>query len=729
MCLLLVGVAALGAAACPALARDDAPRGATPPRLGFVDGDVSFWRPGAADWASAQVNTALAAGDSLYAGDGGNFELQTGPRAFVRGGANTQLGLESLEPDYMQLKVTGGSAVLDLKQLAPGRTLEIDTPTAAFTVDRAGYYRIDVDENTSAFIARRGGSATVIPENGETVDIGENQRVVFGSTDGGRGIVNAAPELDAWDRWNYDRTAQLGEAPRSAQYVPREVAGVDDLDRYGDWRDVPEHGHVWVPRDTAADWAPYSTGRWVYDPNYEWTWIDDAPWGWAPYHYGRWVNTGEFWGWAPGPIVATPVYAPALVAFFGAPGVGVSVGAGLPFVSWCALGFGEPVIPWWGGSRFAGRPYWGGWGGPRYVNNVVMHDTTMINARTINRFQNMNVRNAMVGIDRGQFGRGRGQNVRLAADHRFEPMHGQLGVTPVAASLVPNERPGRRPPDRLRARQVVATRTPQDPRGRLRTRGLDANAPSGAAPAPRIVNARRGPQGRPQGRPDVARDGRRSPEAPSGAPGVATPQVRGEPREHGHGGAVAERTPPTPPPNGARPRAGRPPTRPELAAPPSPPNAQQREGRRTGGNPMQRPAPPPSARRPAPPAPRQERATTHQRELLRALAERRTPGGARHEPRVVAPPRQAERPVAPPPQSSRGRMPAARNETRGPERARAQGPSSREAPSPSGQLAEHSPPATERREGPPAHERPAPQEQHGNQGRQHGEKTRGEVTP
>ena len=66
----------------------------SPPRLGFVDGDVSFWRPGAEDWASAQVNTALAAGDSLYAGDGGNFELQSGPRALVRGGANTELRLE-----------------------------------------------------------------------------------------------------------------------------------------------------------------------------------------------------------------------------------------------------------------------------------------------------------------------------------------------------------------------------------------------------------------------------------------------------------------------------------------------------------------------------------------------------------------------------------------------------------------------------------------------------------
>src|SRR5690349_11819029 len=59
--------------------------GPTPPRLAFIDGDVSFWRPGAEDWAPAQVNTPLAEGDSLYTGDGGNLELQVGPRAFVRG--------------------------------------------------------------------------------------------------------------------------------------------------------------------------------------------------------------------------------------------------------------------------------------------------------------------------------------------------------------------------------------------------------------------------------------------------------------------------------------------------------------------------------------------------------------------------------------------------------------------------------------------------------------------
>jgi len=56
----------------------------------------------------------------------------------------------------------------------------------------------------------------MVPENGETVDVGENQRVIFGSADTDRATVNTAPELDAWDHWNYDRTAQLGEAGTGA---------------------------------------------------------------------------------------------------------------------------------------------------------------------------------------------------------------------------------------------------------------------------------------------------------------------------------------------------------------------------------------------------------------------------------------------------------------------------------------------------------------------------------
>src|SRR2546428_7576392 len=33
------------------------------------------------------------------------------------------------------------------------------------------------------------------------------------------------------------------------------------------------------------------------------------------FHYGRWAYARNEWLWVPGPVVARPVYAPALVAF------------------------------------------------------------------------------------------------------------------------------------------------------------------------------------------------------------------------------------------------------------------------------------------------------------------------------------------------------------------------------------------------------------------------------
>ena len=63
----------------------------TPARLSLTDGQVSFWRPGATDWAQAQINTPLAPGDELATGSPGTLELQFGPRAFIRAWADSQL--------------------------------------------------------------------------------------------------------------------------------------------------------------------------------------------------------------------------------------------------------------------------------------------------------------------------------------------------------------------------------------------------------------------------------------------------------------------------------------------------------------------------------------------------------------------------------------------------------------------------------------------------------------
>src|SRR2546422_2464558 len=99
----------------PAISTADAPIGRTPPRLSYVDGEVSFWRPGAPNWAPAQVNTPLAAGGETHTGNRGNLELQIGARAFVRAWGDTQPGLADQEPHFLQFKGTPGPGSLALR--------------------------------------------------------------------------------------------------------------------------------------------------------------------------------------------------------------------------------------------------------------------------------------------------------------------------------------------------------------------------------------------------------------------------------------------------------------------------------------------------------------------------------------------------------------------------------------------------------------------------------------
>jgi len=268
-------------------------REGTPSRLSYLDGEVSFWRPGAQDWAPAMRNTALAPGDVLYTGTRANVEIQIGPRAFVRAAEGTQIGLDNQEPDYVQFRVTAGHAALDLRELAPGQTIELGTPNAAFTVERPGYYHVDVVGESVSFSTHRGGHAIVTPANGAATALAANQLALVIGFDSPRVEFGPAPALTAWDNWNYQRTAALA-SPRAVQYVSSDIYGTSELDRHGTWREVDTYGSVWVPSGVGVGWVPYSTGRWIWDPSYGWTWLDEAPWGWAPYHYGRWVFVDNY---------------------------------------------------------------------------------------------------------------------------------------------------------------------------------------------------------------------------------------------------------------------------------------------------------------------------------------------------------------------------------------------------------------------------------------------------
>jgi hypothetical protein len=382
----------------------------TPARLGFVEGDVSFWRPEAGDWEAAQINLPLATGDVLASREG-RFELQVGRAAFVRGGDETRLRVKSQEPDFLQLEVTQGTVVLDLRELAAGRVIGVDTPGAELTTTRDGYYRVDVDGSSTRLIVRRAGAASVRPPGGQALSLATGEAMVVGGPADGQLSVAAAPAFDDWDRWNYERADAWLAAPRSA-VVAADLYGIDELERHGSWRDQLPYGRVWVPFSVSAGWAPYTYGRWIRDPLYGWAWVDYAPWGWAPFHYGRWIYNG-YWAWAPGPALYAPVYSPALVAFFGP---SLSVRIGVPFFSWVALGWGEPLIPWWGGVGFYGVPCWYGWGGPYVVNNVVINKPGYPPpAERVNLYRNATVPGGLVGVPKHQFQGVPVQRVRLAA--------------------------------------------------------------------------------------------------------------------------------------------------------------------------------------------------------------------------------------------------------------------------------------------------------------------------
>ena len=421
----------------------------TPVRLSYAEGKVSFWRPGAPDWVNAYLNTPLAIGDALYVGTDGDLELQMGNRAFIRADDNTQLNLVNQTPNFIQFRVVSGRASFDLRQLPPGFSVEVDTPNAVFSIDHVGYYRVDVDDDVH-FITRRGGLAIMTLAGANVLSIHPSEEIVVQGVAMAGAQTYVAPELDQWDRWNFERTESLLNAI-SDRYLPYGIAGAADLDHSGNWRVVPDYGSVWVPDDVPFGWAPYTSGRWLLDPDYQWTWIDDEPWGWAPFHYGRWVYLDGIWAWAPGPAIRHPEYSPALVVFFNMAPDRLNGNAAL---GWVALGWGEPVKPWWGKTGFIGRPWWGGWGGPRLMNNR--------GGSNANDYNNIHVQHALIATAHEHFGKGHVHDapVHITRPDELEHIRGPVPVKPAADSLVAGAMAGARPPEKVLSRQVFGTAAP-----------------------------------------------------------------------------------------------------------------------------------------------------------------------------------------------------------------------------------------------------------------------------
>jgi hypothetical protein len=495
---LILSVGLLSAFSTAALADDDPPGRVA--RLNYIQGSVSFQPGGETDWVQANPNRPLTTGDNLWTDKNSRGELHIGSTA-IRLSSETGISFLNLDDRTVQIQLAQGSLSVRIRRLDGGDAFEVDTPNLAFTVQRPGDYRFDVDPNgqTTNLTVREGegeatgGGSNFHMDSGEKADVSGTDSLTFD--------VGRAGGPDGFDDWSSSRDDREEHA-QSAQYVSRDVIGYEDLDENGDWRSVPEYGSVWFPRHVAAGWAPYRFGHWVWIAPWGWTWVEDEPWGFAPFHYGRWAEVGGGWCWVPGPVVVRPVYAPALVAFVGGPrfNLSISIGGGGGGVAWFPLGPREVYVPTYRAS-------------PRYVENVNVTNTTVNVVNVTNVYNNVNVNkitymhqnnvSAVTAVSHDTFVNAR--PVGAATVHvnaqQLQTAEVQRGVAvaPARQSIVGAGAPAAvRPPEAVMSRQVVVKEPPAAPRVSYERQQQVLSAQPGRVPTPQQMDQLRGSQAQQQ---------------------------------------------------------------------------------------------------------------------------------------------------------------------------------------------------------------------------------------
>jgi hypothetical protein len=352
-------------------------------RLSYMEGTVSFHAGDQDQWSAAVLNYPVTSGTAFWTEPEARAEIQIGG-AEVRLDQSTELDIVRLDDDGTRLHVGQGVVNVHLRSVPRGG-IHVVTPHSEADLLEAGSYRID------AGVARRDGlpeRVQIVVLEGEarinepraSLDIRPGESAVIGGDPVSFTLIEA--RTTPFDDWSLmrERRELISE---SAQYVSPDVTGYEDLDRSGHWRTSPRNGAVWYPTAIPAGWAPYRYGHWAYVQPWGWTWVDDASWGFAPFHYGRWVNDDRGWGWHPGERVAEAVYAPALVAFIGGAGWGVSLSVGnAAAVGWVPLAPSEVFHPYYPTSA-------------NYVRNVNINNVTTteinnitVNNTTVNNFAN-----------------------------------------------------------------------------------------------------------------------------------------------------------------------------------------------------------------------------------------------------------------------------------------------------------------------------------------------------
>jgi hypothetical protein len=195
--IFLLSITGLSAAiARPAAAQDDPPSRVA--RLNYIQGSVSYQVAGDQDWVQADPNRPLTTGDNLWADKNSRGEVHIGSTA-IRLSSETGISFLTLDDRTVQLQLAQGTVEVHLRNHPAGEAFEIDTPNLAFTITRAGEYRIetDPDGNSSVIVVREGEGE--VTGSGESYTLRSGQQYTFTGTDELTYDAAASPGFDDFE--------------------------------------------------------------------------------------------------------------------------------------------------------------------------------------------------------------------------------------------------------------------------------------------------------------------------------------------------------------------------------------------------------------------------------------------------------------------------------------------------------------------------------------------------
>jgi ferric-dicitrate binding protein FerR (iron transport regulator) len=275
-------------------------------RLSYAEGSVQLATDNGVE--NATVNVPLTEGTRLSTSSNGWAEVQLEDGSTIRLAPSTavnftELGRSSSGSTLTTIDLDGGEAEFNVSRRHDNE-FAVTVRNKTVLLDHSGRFRItSTVQDPLELVVFKGEVKVKDPDSGDQVAVKKDETFSLDPEDPAHYALDKEAEADELDNWSQQRDEALSAyaARNSGDYAQSPYQyGLNDLNYYGTYYDVPGYGYLWQPTGVGPGWDPFMNGYWTWSP-VGYCWVSAYPWGWMPYRFGHWIFVnGSGWMWQPG---------------------------------------------------------------------------------------------------------------------------------------------------------------------------------------------------------------------------------------------------------------------------------------------------------------------------------------------------------------------------------------------------------------------------------------------